>query len=166
MSSRRLTIVALVVAAVVAGVWLVRYLSAEQVIRRQIDAAVSAFEGERLLGVAAVLSRSYHDEWGMSYETVLGHVQEVMDSFSGLEVELEPPVVEVDGEEARVSLRLVVWGTADGERGFVVGSPERPVATTQLWRKEPPGWRLSTTETLDIPELRDELDAMRSRERR
>jgi hypothetical protein len=163
MTTNRLTAVVLLGAAVALGAWLVRYFSAEQVIRRQIADAVESFENERLLGVATVLSRSYHDPWGLSYETVLGHVQEVMDTFSELQVDLEPPIVEVDGEQARVSLRFVVWGTADGERGYVVGSSSDPVTTTELWRKEPPGWRMVTTETLDIPELRDELDAMRSR---
>ena len=163
MTSKRLTVVVLLVAAVVAGAWLVRYFSAEQVIRRQVRAAVESFENEQLLGVAAVLSRSYQDPWGQSYESVLGHVQEVMDSFSELQVDLEPPLIEVDADQARVSLRFVVWGTADGQRGYVVGSTGSPVATTQLWRKEAPGWRLVTTESLDIPELREELDDMRSR---
>jgi hypothetical protein len=163
MTSKRLTVVVLLVAAVVAGAWLVRYFSAEQVIRRQVRAAVASFESEQLLGVAAVLSRSYQDQWGMSYEAVLGNVQEVMDSFSELQVDLEPPLVEVDADQAWVSLRFVVWGTADGQRGYVVGSTGSPVTTTQLWRKEPPGWRLVTTESLDIPELREELDDMRPR---
>jgi len=166
MTSNRLTIVVLLCVTAVGGAWLVRYFSAEQVIRRQVRDAVESFEDEQLLGVAAVLSRSYQDAWGMSYEAVLGNVQEVMDSFSELEVDLEPPVVEVDANQARVSLRFVVWGTADGQRGYVVGSTGSPVATTQLWRKEPPGWRLVTTESLDIPELREELDDMRSRERK
>jgi hypothetical protein len=163
MTSKRLTVVVLLVAAVVAGAWLVRYFSAEQVIRRQVSDAIESFENEQLLGVAAVLSRSYQDPWGMSYEAALGNVQEVMESFSELQVDLEPPLVEVDADQARVSLRFVVWGTADGQRGYVVGSTGSPVATTQLWHKEAPGWRLVTTESLDIPELRDELDAMRSR---
>ena len=162
MGSRRVTVIVVLVIAVTLGAWLVRYFSAEQVIRRQIADTVESFENEQLLGVATVLSRSYHDPWGMSYEAVLGHVQEVMDTFSGLQVDLDPPVVEVDGDQARVSLRFVVWGTADGERGYVVGSSSDPVTSTELWRKEPPGWRVVTTETLDIPELRDELDAMRS----
>ncbi|HOC42062.1 MAG TPA: hypothetical protein PKJ99_03505 [Thermoanaerobaculales bacterium] len=163
MTSSRLPLVVLVGIAAVAGAWLARYLSAEQVIRRQITSAVEAFENEQLLGVATVLSRSYQDQWGMSYESILGHLQEAMDTFSELQVDLEPPAVEVDGDEARVSLRLVVWGTADGERGYVVGSAGSPVTTTGLWRKEAPGWRLVATETLDIPELREELDSMRSR---
>ncbi|PWB75001.1 MAG: hypothetical protein C3F15_06890 [Holophagae bacterium] len=163
MTTNRLTAVVLLGAAVVLGAWLVRYFSAEQVIRREIADAVESFENEQLLGVATVLSRSYHDPWGLSYETVLGNLQEVMDTFSELQVDLEPPIVEVDGEQARVSLRFVLWGTADGERGYVVGSSSDPVNTTELWRKEPAGWRVVTTETLDIPELRDELDAMRSR---
>ena len=163
MGSRRVTVIVVLAIAVTLGAWLVRYFSAEQVIRRQIADTVESFENEQLLGVATVLSRSYHDQWGMSYEAVLGHVQEVMDTFSELQVDLDPPVVEVDGDQARVSLRFVVWGTADGERGYVVGSSSDPVTTIELWRKEPPGWRVVTTETLDIPELRDELDAMRSR---
>jgi len=163
MTSNRLTVAVLLGVAVVGGAWLVRYFSAEQVIRRSIAAAVESFEQEQLLGVAAALSRSYHDQWGMSYESLLGNLQEVMDTFSDLQVDLEPPDVEVDGDQARVSLRLVVWGTADGQRGFVAGSTSDPVTTTEQWRKEPQGWRLVTTETLDIPELREELDSMRSR---
>lgn len=162
MTSKRLTLVVVLAIAVATGIWLVRYLSPEQVIRRQIARTVEAFEQERILAVATTISRSYQDDWGMSYETVVGHVQEVMDTFADLSVELEAPVVEVDGETARVRLRFVVWGTAEGERGTVVGSPGGPVSTTQLWRKEPAGWRVVSTETLDIPELRDELDAMRA----
>jgi hypothetical protein len=163
MTLNRLTVIVLLGAAIVLGAWLVRYFSAEQVIRRQIAATVESFENEQLLGVATVLSRSYHDPWGMSYESVLGHLQAVMDTFSELQVDLEPPLVEVDGDQARVSLRLVIWGTADGQRGYVVGSSSDPVTTTEVWRKEAPGWRVVSTETLDIPELRDELDAMRRR---
>jgi hypothetical protein len=163
MTSNRLTVAVLLGVAVIGGAWLVRYFSAEQVIRRNIAAAVESFEQEQLLGVGAALSRSYHDEWGMSYESLLGNLQEVMDTFSDLQVDLEPPAVEVDGDQARVSLRLVVWGTADGQRGFVAGSTSDPVTTTERWRKEAQGWRLVTTETLDIPELREELDSMRSR---
>jgi hypothetical protein len=163
MASNRLALVVLICVAVLFGAWLVRYFSAEQVIRREIASAVESFENERLLGVASVLSRAYHDQWGMSYESILGHLQEVMDTFSELQVDLEPPVVEVEGDQARVSLRVVVWGTADGQRGYVAGSTSDPVTTTELWRKEPQGWRLVATEPLDIPELREELDAMRNR---
>ena len=162
MTSKRLTLVVVAAIVVVTGVWLVRYLSPEQVIRRQIARTVEAFEHEKILGVATTISRSYQDDWGMSYETIVGHVQEVMDAFGDLTVELDPPAVEVDGETARVRLRFVVWGTAEGERGTVAGRPGEPVSTTQRWHKEPPGWRIVTTETLDIPELRDELDAMRA----
>jgi hypothetical protein len=163
MSRPRVTVILVLAIEVILGAWLVRYFSAEQVIRRQVAGAIESFENEQLLGVAAVLSRRYQDPWGMSYEAVLGNVQEVMDSFSELQVDLEPPVVEVGADQARVSLRFVVWGTADGQRGYVVGSSSDPVTTTEVWRKEAPGWRVVSTETLDIPELRDELDAMRSR---
>lgn len=163
MTSRRLRLLVLLAAVLVVGFWLMRYFSAEQVIRRQIRAAVESFEREQILGVASTVSRSYQDDWGLSYETILGHVQEVMSTFADLDVEMEPPGIQVDRDSARVRLRFVVSGTAEGQRGYVVGSPGDPVSTTQLWRKEPVGWRLVTTESLDIPELRDELDAMRSK---
>jgi len=163
MIDRRVVAAVVIVVLLVAGAWLVRHFSAEQVIRRQITDAVESFENGQILGVATVVSRSYHDQWGMSYEAILGHVQEAMDTFSERQVDLEPPVIEVDGDQARVSLRFVVWGTADGQHGYVVGSAGSPAATTELWRREAPGWRVVTTEALDIPELRDELDAMRAR---
>ena len=81
MGSRRVTEILVLAIAVTLGAWLVRYFSAEQVIRRQVRDAIESFENEQLLGVATVLSRSYHDPWGMSYEAVLGHVQEVMDTL-------------------------------------------------------------------------------------
>lgn len=165
MTSKRVTIIVLACVALVLGVWIARYFSPEQVIRRQITATVDAFEHEQILGVAATISRSYHDEWGLTYESILGYVQEVMSTFTDLTVDLEPPVIEVDGETARVRLRLVVSGSAEGDRGYVFGSPTEPVTTTQLWRKEQPGWRIVATEALDIPELRDELDRMRRRSR-
>jgi len=161
MNSKRLKLIVLIFVALVLGVWVVRYFSPEQVIRRQIRAAVESFEREQILGVATTISRSYQDEWGMSYESILAHVQEVMSSFSDLAVDLEPPAIEVDGDTARVQLRFVVSGIAEGERGYVVGSVGDPATTTQLWRKEQPGWRVITTEALDIPELREELDGMR-----
>ena len=162
MISTRLRLVMLLVVALSLGLWLAWFLSPEQVIRRQVRATVEAFEREQLLGVAAALSRSYQDDWGLTYETILGHVQEAMSTFDDLEVAMEPPEIRVENDGARVRLRFVVSGAADGRRGYVVGSPGDPVTTTQLWRKEPVGWRVVTTEALDIPELRDELDGMRT----
>jgi hypothetical protein len=44
----------------------------------------------------------------------------------------------------------------------VIGNVTDPVSVTQRWVDETPGWRVRTTEALDIPELRDALDELKS----
>jgi hypothetical protein len=109
------------------------------------------------------ISRSYTDRWGGSYEGVGGHVQSVMDAYDNLDLDIDIAAVEVDDGEVRVGLRFVVSGTSDRGREAVLGAPLDPARATLLWRKEKAGWRLLETEELDIPELRDELEARATR---
>ena len=160
MERRHIILLALVVAGIVAGLALRSYFSPEKVVRRKLLAAIEAFEKEQILGAVAPISRGYSDDWGQSYESLAGHMRELMESFEGLQVDLEEPEVTRDGDELRVSLRFVLWGVLDGQRGYVVGSVTDPVTITQLWRDETAGWRIATTEELDIPELRSELDTL------
>lgn len=161
MDTRRLTMVVLVIVAVILALWTKRYFSPEQAVRRQLFGAVEAFENEQLLGVASVISRGYSDPWGQSYESIAGNISEIMATFTDLQVDLNLKKIDRVGGEVRVRLSFVVSGS-DGEgSGYVVGSLTDPCTATILWREEPQGWRLVTTEALDIPELRDELARMR-----
>lgn len=157
--SKRVVIVALIVAG--AGLWVRWYLSPEQVIRRSVNGVVEAFENERLLAVMAVFDRGYGDPWGHDYEALGGIFAAAFDELEGLDVEVSELDVTVDGENARTSLRFVVSGVADGVDGLLFGEPSRPCTATLEWAKRQQGWRITTTSRLDIPELRDELDAAR-----
>ena len=61
----------------------------------------------------------------------------------------------------RIDIQFVVWGRYEGTKGYVVGSITEPCTATVLWREEKTGWRFASTEELDIPELRHELDSRR-----
>jgi hypothetical protein len=148
--------------AAVAALWLRSYLSPTAVVSRKLRAAVAAFEEERLLAVMAAVSRGYSDPWGVDYETLGGHLDRLMRDYDGLDVELALGEALVAGEEVRIGLEFAVSGR--GEEGWdeVLGSATEPCAAVLVWRKETPGWRLASTLELDIPELRDELEAARS----
>jgi hypothetical protein len=139
------------------------YFSPANVVKRSLRAAIESFEREQMLGAMHPVSRSYSDRWGMSYESIAGHLRGVMDSFDAIEVALEPPEVKVEGDEAVVRMRFVVSGSDGGSRGYVFGSRAEPCTASQRWRKESQGWRIVTTEELDVPELRDELAELESR---
>lgn len=148
---------------VVAGALVLRHwLAPEQVVKRRFLGAVEAFEEERLLAVMAVISRAYSDPYGLDYETVGAHLNQVMDTFDALEVMLEPLTVEEtpDGE-VRVDATFVVWGSYEGQRGYVVGSLTDPCRASMTWREEQRGWVLATTDELVIPELAEELGRRR-----
>ena len=162
MQNNRLTLVVLAILAVVLGFWLKSYLSPENVVRRTLLAAVETFEREQLLGTVRVISRSYRDLWGQSYESVAGNISEIMSTFDDLSVDLEVQAIDAFDGAIRVRIKFVITGRDSGGSGNVLGSLTDPCSATILWRKEPQGWRLVTTEALDIPELRDELDGMRS----
>ena len=161
--SKRASLIALAVALVVGAISLRHYFSPGEVVKRKLIATIEAFEEERLLTVMSGISRAYSDHWGLDYETLAGYLNETMDTYEGLDLDylLSKPVV---GEgEVRIDIQFVLWGRYQGTKGYVVGSITDPCTATLLWREETPGWRFTSTEELDIPELRSELDARRSR---
>jgi hypothetical protein len=85
-----------------------------------------------------------------------------METYDDLRVDVE--LFEPEGGEGEVYLPLsfVLSGRVDQSQGYVLGSLADPCTATLLWRDEQSGWKLASTEKLDIPELRDELEAARS----
>jgi hypothetical protein len=160
MQDKRVTLVVLGIVLVVGGLWVRSYFSPENVVRRSLTAAVESFEDEQLLGAVQVISRTYADQWGMTYESIAGNISELMSSFEGLDVDLEIRSIESVGGEVVVRLEFVISGREDGGSGSIVGSFADPCTATIRWRDETSGWKIFTTEALDIPELREELDRM------
>jgi hypothetical protein len=163
MDRKRIALIVLAIAVIAGGLWLKSYFSPTNVIRRALFAAIEAFEQEQILAAISPISRSYDDRWGMSYESLAGNMRTAMDTYDDLRVDLEPPRIAIDGETATASFAFILWGSYEGTRGYVIGSLAEPCSVTLAWRKEAPGWRIVSTEELDIPELREELEEMESR---
>ena len=100
--------IVLAAAVVMGGLWLKYHFSAQNVIRRTLYSSIEAFQEERILGAIKVLSRSYQDEWGMSYETLAGHMKAAMDTYDDLEVDLRLPSITVEGDQARMSFHFIL----------------------------------------------------------
>ena len=162
-TSKRIGQVALLIAVIVAVLAVRHYFSPGEVVRRKLVATVDAFEEERMLAVMSSISRSYSDPWGLNYEMLAGYLNEVMETYDDLRVDLVLDKPEVAADEVRMGLRFIVWGSHEGTLGYVVGSLSAPCSAVLVWRKEQPGWRLASTAELDIPELRIELEARRER---
>lgn len=151
------------VVVIASGLWLRHYFSPGEVVKRKVLATVEAFEEESILGVMSAISRRYSDQWGFDYETLGGNLHRVMGEYDDLDVDLVFGEVAASDAEVRVGLEFVVSGRYDGTRENVVGSGPEPCTAVLVWRKEQPGWRLASTADLDIPELREELEARRPR---
>ncbi|MDH3813448.1 MAG: hypothetical protein OEV48_03115 [Acidobacteriota bacterium] len=159
--SKRSALVGLSVLVVVGFISLRHYFSPGEVVKRKFIATIEAFEKEQLLAVMAGISRGYSDPWGLKYETLAGYLNETVETYDDLDVDslLSEPVV---GEgEVRIDIQFVVWGRYEGTKGYVVGSITEPCTATVLWREEKTGWRFASTEELDIPELRSQMDSKR-----
>lgn len=157
------TVVVLVLVSLAGGFWLRHYYSPGEVVKRKLLATIEGFEEERLFGVMAAVSRSYSDPWGFDYETLGGNLNQLMDAYDDLDVDLVLGEVAASDEQVRVGLEFVVSGSYDGTEEYVIGSGTEPCTAVVVWRKEDPGWRLASTAELDIPEFRDELEARRPR---
>jgi hypothetical protein len=161
MSPRVIKITVLAIVAIVVVIGVRHYFSPGEVVKRKLIATIEAFEEERLLAVMSGISRSYSDPWGFDYETLAGHLNMTMETYDDLDVDslIGKPVVGED--EVRIDIEFILWGRYEGTKGYIIGSITNPCTATLLWRKETPGWRFASTEELDIPELREELDSRR-----
>jgi hypothetical protein len=161
MSPRVIKITVLAIVAIVVVIGVRHYFSPGEVVKRKLIATIEAFEEERLLAVMSGISRSYSDPWGFDYETLAGHLNMTMETYDDLDVDslIGKPVVGED--EVRIDIEFILWGRYEGTKGYIIGSITEPCTATLLWRKETPGWRFASTEELDIPELREELDSRR-----
>ncbi|MEE4273992.1 MAG: hypothetical protein V2I67_20110 [Thermoanaerobaculales bacterium] len=163
MESNKLRFAMLLIVITAGALGMRHYFSPEQVVRRQLHEAIGSFENEKILGVLAKVSRSYSDRWGGTYERLGGYLQPMMDAYDALMVDLDIQSVEMDGDEARIGITFVVSGRTDVGRGDILGGESGPCRATIRWVREEAGWRLSETEELDIPELREELKHRRQR---
>ncbi|MCP4898955.1 MAG: hypothetical protein GY906_18445 [bacterium] len=158
---RKLGIAVAVAILIGCGLWLRTYFAPENVIKRTFLSAVASFENEEILGATTIIDRSYRDEYGQSYESLAGYMRVLHETYDGLEMTLEPPLIQVQGDQARMKIQFVLWGSAEGQRGFILGSVQAPCSAFLEWKKQTQGWRIVSTIEPRIPELQDRIDRMR-----
>lgn len=163
MDRRQKVIVVLVVAVGGAVLWARHYFAPEQVVTRKVAATAAALEKEAILGVMSRISRSYSDPWGGSYESLAGAAQQMVDEYEDLDFGFDVVSAESGDGWVRLWLRFTLAGTSTAGREAILGSLGDPCSATVVWHKEPPGWRLTDTEELDIPGHRAELERRRNR---
>lgn len=161
MTPRAIKVLAAAAIAIAIVIAVRHYFSPGEVVKRRLIATIEAFEEERMLAVMSGISRSYSDPWGFTYETLGAYFNESIETYEALDLDYVVAEPVVSGDEVRLGIEFVLWGRYEGTRGYVVGSISDPCTATLVWREETPGWRLSSTAQLDIPELRDELAARR-----
>ena len=163
MSPRTIKLVVTAAVALVVLIAVRHHFSAGEVVKRKVGTTIEAFEEERLLAVMSSISRRYSDPLGLDYEVLGGHLGQVMETYDDLDVDFVLTETSIAKDEVRVGVEFVLWGRFEGTRGYVVGSISEPCSAMLLWRKEAPGWRLASTEDLDLPEFREEIDSRRQR---
>jgi len=159
--ARRILTIAVAVAVLAGILWVKGHFAPENVIRRAFLEAKAAFEREEILATMKVFDRAYRDQFGNSFESIAGHVRLLHETYDDLELTLEPPDITLAGDTAELRIRFILWGSAEGQRGYIIGSLTDPCTATLQWAKRREGWRIVTTSDLDIPELRSELERAR-----
>jgi hypothetical protein len=128
-----------------------RYFSDEAAIRRRLASAAESFEGERILGLASVVSRTYHDENDLDFERLLGMAHEAFRSYDDMRVSLSVDDVQVVDDTATASLAVRITGSHEGQRGNILGSLTDPARALVRLRKERGDWMLTGAEQIRLP---------------
>ena len=151
MPPRRLILVIALIA--IAAVLARGYISPERAVRRQINALVRAFEQEKFLDLARLVSRRYADPNGLDYESLLGTAHGAFETYSDLKLSLDLGLISIAGDSATVPLSFRVSGRAEGRAGSIAGSRSDPARAVLKFAKEHGDWMLISIESLDLPGL-------------
>lgn len=158
-SRRALALIGAVV-LLVGGAWLWRACtqSDEAKILRVIDEGRTALEKKSLRSVMGLLAPDYHDNLGLTIESVRPTLQRLFLGVEAIHIdiaELSPPAVETIGPTptARVSLAVAVSGSLQGQPLYLMGTPDQRVRVTLVLTKQGRDWLVSSVEGLRLPEL-------------
>lgn len=129
MDRRRVAAAIVVVVAGLLVLWL--WPSEGARVRRKVEAAGRALEGESVRDLAGCLARDYADESGRSFEEILVAAKVVFDRFDAISIHFLAIDVSVNGPRATARVKVRARGTDRGgeaslfsdedELEFVVG---------------------------------------------
>jgi len=158
---RQLLMAIVLVVIFAAGVWFWRSCaeSDETKIQRVIESARIAMQDQSLRGVMGLLAPDYHDNLGLTLDTVRPMVQRLFLAVQGLRIDVNhrsEPLVISTGERrmATVRLAVVVSGVVQGQPFYLMGTPSAPVEVTVTFVQD--GRRWLVRELSGVPQPRFE----------
>jgi hypothetical protein len=124
-------------------------ISPERLIRLTLEAGIATVMTEDPENAARFLSSDYRDSLGLT-KTVLAKILErTYQEFDSPQIELlEPPRIQVRGDQAVVHANLKVSALYRGRRNFLLGDEHGPNAVRLTFSRFPEGWKLSGIEGL------------------
>jgi hypothetical protein len=121
----------------------------ERLIRLTLEAGIAAVMAEDLENSVRFLSRDYRDSLGLTKAVLAKILERTYQEFDSPETELlEPPEIQVRGDQALVHAKLRVSAVYRGRRNFLVGDEHGPDAVRLTLTRLPEGWKLSGIEGL------------------
>jgi len=159
MLSRPLLTAMIIIVMLTAGAWLWRTCteSDEAKIHRLVETGKNAVEEKSLHGVISLMSPDYHDDLGLTVESVRPMLQRLFLGVQGLRVEIRDQTLSdlSGGAEAtaHLSLAVVVSGAVQGQPLYLMGTPSQPERLTLTVVKEGRHWLVREVQGLRLPEL-------------
>jgi hypothetical protein len=121
----------------------------ERLIRLTLEAGIAAVMAEDLENSARLLSRDYRDSLKLTKAMLAKILERTYREFDSPEIELlEPPEIQVRGDQALVHAKLRVSAVYRGRRNFLLGDEHGPNAVRLTLIRLPAGWKLSRIEGL------------------
>jgi hypothetical protein len=121
----------------------------ERLIRLTLEAGIAAVMAEDLENSARLLSRDYRDNLDLTKVVLARILERTYREFDAPEIELvEPPEIQVTGDQALVHAKLRVSAVYRGRRNFLLGDEQGPNAVRLTLNRLSEGWKVSGIEGL------------------
>jgi len=121
----------------------------ERLIRLTLEAGIAAVMAEDLENSARFLSRDYRDNLDLTKVVLARILARTYQEFDSPEIEfVEPPEIQVRGDQALVHAKLRVSAVYRGRRNFLLGDEHGPNAVRLTLNRLSEGWKVSGIEGL------------------
>ena len=116
----------------------------ERLIRLTLEAGIAAVTAEDLAESMRFLSRDYRDSLELTNHVLANILERTYREFDSPRIELvEPPEIQVTGDQALVHANLRVSAVYRGRRNYLIGDEHQPNAVRLMLSRLPEGWKLS-----------------------
>ena len=151
---RAIGLATIAVVAMLILIWLL-VPSAEDRIRKRIEATAKALEMEDTPGVLSIVNWDrFEDPWGHTVGDIEQALDGIFQDIEDIRVAMEKPriVLEEGEKHARVTIRFIITGKYEGQLGFIVGSMnEQAMARFNMEKDAEFGWRIVEVTTAVLP---------------